>query len=62
MMELDKSAAAGHHLGPAPPSSSSSCSCCGLIRGGLDPASEVAFMLDHCHNVEDKIPNSKGRS
>lgn len=28
-----------------------------VIRGGaLDPASGVAFMLDQCHNVEDKIP------
>jgi hypothetical protein len=59
---LDKSAAAGHHPGPAPPSSSSSCSAAEVIRGGLDPASEVAFMLDQCHNVEDRIPNSKGRS
>ena len=24
--------------------------------GGLDPANGVAFMLDQCHNVEDKIP------
>ncbi|ARC57852.1 Xylose isomerase [Frondihabitans sp. 762G35] len=24
--------------------------------GGLDPDSPVAFMLDQCHNVEDKIP------
>lgn len=23
---------------------------------GFDPATEVAFMLDQCHNVEDKIP------
>lgn len=28
-----------------------------VVRGGgLDPASGVAFMLDQCHNVEDKIP------
>jgi L-rhamnose isomerase/sugar isomerase len=28
-----------------------------VIRGGgLDPESGVAFMLDQCHNVEDKIP------
>ena len=28
-----------------------------VIRGGgLDPDSGVAFMLDQCHNVEDKIP------
>lgn len=28
-----------------------------VIRGGgLDPAANVAFMLDQCHNVEDKIP------
>lgn len=28
-----------------------------VIRGGgLDADSEVAFMLDQCHNVEDKIP------
>ncbi|HET9649024.1 MAG TPA: L-rhamnose isomerase [Microlunatus sp.] len=28
-----------------------------VIRGGgLDPAAGVAFMLDQCHNVEDKIP------
>jgi L-rhamnose isomerase/sugar isomerase len=28
-----------------------------VIRGGgLDPAAEVAFMLDQCHNVEEKIP------
>ncbi|MDQ1289157.1 MAG: L-rhamnose isomerase / sugar isomerase [Actinomycetota bacterium] len=28
-----------------------------VIRGGgLDPGSDVALMLDQCHNVEDKIP------
>jgi len=28
-----------------------------VVRGGgLDPAAGVAFMLDQCHNVEDKIP------
>ncbi len=28
-----------------------------VVRGGgLDPANGVAFMLDQCHNVEDKIP------
>ncbi|HEY5821619.1 MAG TPA: L-rhamnose isomerase [Propionibacteriaceae bacterium] len=28
-----------------------------VVRGGgLDPVSDVAFMLDQCHNVEDKIP------
>jgi L-rhamnose isomerase/sugar isomerase len=28
-----------------------------VVRGGgLDPAAEVAFMLDQCHNIEDKIP------
>jgi L-rhamnose isomerase/sugar isomerase len=28
-----------------------------VIRGGgLDPANGVAFMLDQCHNIEDKIP------
>ena len=28
-----------------------------VVRGGgLDTDSEVAFMLDQCHNVEDKIP------
>jgi len=28
-----------------------------VIRGGgLDADSEVAFMLDQCHNIEDKIP------
>ena len=28
-----------------------------VIRGGgLDEDSEVAFMLDQCHNIEDKIP------
>jgi L-rhamnose isomerase/sugar isomerase len=28
-----------------------------VARGGaLDPAAGVAFMLDQCHNVEDKIP------
>jgi L-rhamnose isomerase/sugar isomerase len=28
-----------------------------VVRGGgLDPATEVAFMLDQCHNIEDKIP------
>src|SRR6476659_9129223 len=27
------------------------------VRGGaLDPGSEVAFMLDQCHNIEKKIP------
>lgn len=25
-------------------------------NGGLSPDSDVAFMLDQCHNVEDKIP------
>jgi len=25
-------------------------------NGGFDPANEVAFMLDQCHNIEDKIP------
>lgn len=25
-------------------------------NGGLDPSSTVAFMLDQCHNIEDKIP------
>jgi len=25
-------------------------------NGGLDPDSDVAFMLDQCHNIEDKIP------
>ena len=25
-------------------------------NGGLDEDSEVAFMLDQCHNIEDKIP------
>ncbi len=24
--------------------------------GGLDPESEIAFMLDQCHNIEPKIP------
>jgi L-rhamnose isomerase/sugar isomerase len=28
-----------------------------VIRGGgYDPASGVAFMLDQCHNIEDKVP------
>ncbi|WGD38572.1 L-rhamnose isomerase [Lysinibacter sp. HNR] len=28
-----------------------------VIRGGaLDPAQEVAFVLDQCHNIEEKIP------
>ncbi|KAA1380610.1 L-rhamnose isomerase [Aeromicrobium fastidiosum] len=28
-----------------------------VVRGGaLDPDSDVAFMLDQCHNIEDKIP------
>ncbi|CCH78864.1 putative sugar isomerase R00627 [Nostocoides japonicum T1-X7] len=28
-----------------------------VVRGGgLDPATGVAFMLDQCHNIEDKIP------
>ncbi|MCE0487160.1 L-rhamnose isomerase [Ornithinimicrobium sediminis] len=28
-----------------------------VIRGGgLDPDSGVAFMLDQCHNIEDKVP------
>ena len=28
-----------------------------VVRGGgLEPDSPVAFMLDQCHNVEDKIP------
>ena len=28
-----------------------------VVRGGgLDPDSEVALMLDQCHNIEDKIP------
>lgn len=28
-----------------------------VVRGGaLDPDSGVAFMLDQCHNVEDKVP------
>jgi L-rhamnose isomerase/sugar isomerase len=28
-----------------------------VVRGGgLDPASDVALMLDQCHNIEDKIP------
>ena len=28
-----------------------------MVRGGgLEPDSVVAFMLDQCHNVEDKIP------
>src|SRR5205085_5754200 len=28
-----------------------------VIRGGgFGPESDVAFMLDQCHNVEDKIP------
>jgi len=25
-------------------------------NGGFDPSSGVAFMLDQCHNIEDKIP------
>ncbi len=25
-------------------------------NGGFDPATGVAFMLDQCHNIEDKIP------
>jgi len=25
-------------------------------NGGLDPARQVAFMLDQCHNIEPKIP------
>ncbi|MGH3415902.1 MAG: L-rhamnose isomerase [Actinocrinis sp.] len=25
-------------------------------NGGLDPAAGVAFMLDQCHNIEEKIP------
>jgi L-rhamnose isomerase / sugar isomerase len=25
-------------------------------NGGLDPARQVAFMLDQCHNIEEKIP------
>ena len=30
---------------------------CEVIRGGgFGPESEVAFMLDQCHNVEEKIP------
>ena len=28
-----------------------------VVRGGgLEPSSPVAFMLDQCHNIEDKIP------
>jgi L-rhamnose isomerase/sugar isomerase len=28
-----------------------------VVRGGgLEPGSPVAFMLDQCHNIEDKIP------
>ncbi len=28
-----------------------------VVRGGaLDPVSEVAFVLDQCHNIEEKIP------
>jgi L-rhamnose isomerase / sugar isomerase len=27
-----------------------------VAGGGLDPAREVAFMLDQCHNIEPKIP------
>ncbi|MDO5618515.1 L-rhamnose isomerase [Kocuria sp.] len=27
-----------------------------LRGGGLEPSSSVAFMLDQCHNVEEKIP------
>ncbi len=28
-----------------------------VVRGGgLDPSSEVALMLDQCHNIEAKIP------
>lgn len=26
------------------------------VGGGLDPAAGVRFMLDQCHNIEDKIP------
>jgi L-rhamnose isomerase/sugar isomerase len=26
------------------------------VGGGFDPASNVAFMLDQCHNIEPKIP------
>ncbi|MDQ0277878.1 L-rhamnose isomerase/sugar isomerase [Arthrobacter silviterrae] len=30
---------------------------CEVIRGGaLEPASQVALMLDQCHNLEEKIP------
>jgi L-rhamnose isomerase/sugar isomerase len=30
---------------------------CEVVRGGgLDPASDVSFMLDQCHNIEPKIP------
>ena len=30
---------------------------CEVVRGGgLDPAAGVRFMLDQCHNIEDKIP------
>jgi L-rhamnose isomerase/sugar isomerase len=30
---------------------------CEVVRGGgLDPASDVSFMLDQCHNIEAKIP------
>ena len=27
-----------------------------IISGALEPSAEVAFMLDQCHNVEEKIP------
>ncbi|MFE1029572.1 L-rhamnose isomerase [Streptomyces sp. NPDC058818] len=27
-----------------------------IKNGGLDPAADVAFMLDQCHNIEAKIP------
>ncbi|KMS86451.1 rhamnose isomerase, partial [Streptomyces regensis] len=27
-----------------------------VVGGGLDEGSPVRFMLDQCHNVEDKIP------
>ncbi len=30
---------------------------CEVVRGGgLDDSSDVAFMLDQCHNIEEKIP------
>ena len=33
-----------------------------VIRGGgYGPDSDVAFMLDQCHNVEEKIPARSGR-